>query len=181
MITESLCYGIVWVGRDFGVVLPHSSPTTFTRSGCSESHACTVVPGLPCNGRSPKPPNLRCVFWDSVSLHHCCSGLCQQKRAGRDNNIYPRYPATVPCWLEQKPVLKNKTTFPSCKMFPVSFGRCQGRLAPDAEIPSLLKRCGAVCSGGDVSCQASLGATQSQGVTWFDLVDSSWFLSACTT
>lgn len=76
---------------------------------------------------------------------------------------------------------ENKTTLPSCKMFAVSFGRCQGRLAPDAEIPSLLKRHGAVCSRGNVSCQVFLGATQSGWVTWLDLVDSFWFLSACTT
>lgn len=153
---------------------------TFTRSGCSEPHGCTAVPWLSCNGRSSKLQTLGVFFGDSVLFCHCCSGLCQQKRVSRDNSIYPRYPATV-SWLEQEPVLEKETIFPSCKMFLVSFGRCQGRLAPDAEIPSLLRRHGAVCSGGDVSCQVFLGATQSRWVTWLDLVCSFWFLSACTT
>lgn len=149
--------------------------TTFTRTSRMHSGASPFL-----QWKVLQSSNLRCVFGVSVLLCHCCSGLCQQKRVGRDNSIYPRYPATVPCWLDQKPVLENKTTLPSCEMFPVSFGRCQGRLAPDAEIPSLLKRHGAVCSGGGVSCQAFLGATQSRWVTWLDLVDSFWFLSACT-
>lgn len=126
MITESLCHRTGWKGS-------WSCITSFQPHCCGQRQlsldqvAQHLMDTRWCLGFF-QTSNLRCVFW---GLCHCCSGLCQQERVGRDNSsIYPRYPANVPCWLEQKPVLKKTTTLPSCKMFPVSFGRCQGRLAP---------------------------------------------------
>ncbi|XP_051626865.1 heat shock factor 2-binding protein isoform X5 [Manacus candei] len=71
-------------------------------------------------------------------------------------------------------------------MFPVSLVRYQGRLSPDAEIPSLLRRHGAVCSGGDdspirllwvpLSLRGSLGLTLWTGFWLLSASTMSWLL-----
>ena len=57
-------------------------------------------------------------------------------------------------------------------MFPVSFVRCLKKLTSDAEIRSLSEEtCRCLLRRSRLSYQMSLGATQSQWVTWSDLMD----------
>lgn len=67
--------------------------------------------------------------------------------------------------------MKNKSTLPSCEMFPVSLVKWLERLTSDAEISSLSEIHSYLLRMSRLSYQTSLGAAQSQWVTWLDLVD----------